>query len=381
MSHPVAPADPAGGLPRFAAVRASDIPAEVRASRAKFAVDVPAGTTRIDAAAFYKCTELTQIALPAALTEIEGSAFCGCTGLTQLALPDELTEIGEGAFAGCTGLTQLALPDEITWIRSEGVSEAFWGCTGLAGTVVHITAVCAPWYVFDANQRLAVTIPAGTTEIANSAFEGCTGLVDVSFEAAAGTLVAIRAGAFRRCTRLTSVVLPDAVRAVEQSAFDECIGLVAAVLPGALVELGEAVAAPYNPPSPFHKYQTLCETGAHPPALPTRGAFKGCTHLAALVAPAAVVALPAPNFEGCVELLRRGGPKLRTPETLVAALKLIFWRQDTHALLPARAQAAVRTLLLAVHRLVCTGRLVVIPAEMVHTVLEHLRPHHLGATD
>ena len=360
MADPAAPADPAAGLPRFAAVRAGDIPAEVRTSGAKFAVDVPAGTTRIRAAAFYKCTGLTQIALPAALTEIEGSAFCGCTGLTQLALPDELTEIGTGAFAGCTGL---------------------------AGTVVHMTAACAPWWVFDGNQRLAVTIPAGTTEVANSAFEGCTELVDVSFEAAAGTLVAIRAGAFRGCTGLTSVVLPDVVRTVEENAFDECTGLVAAVLPGALVELGEDAAAPNHPLNGLEKMWAFGQTGAPPPALPTPGAFKGCPHLAAVVLPAAGVALPAPNlnlnlnFEGCVELLRRGGPKLRTPETLVAALKLQFWHQDTHALLPARARAAVRTLLLAVHRQVRADRLVLPPAEMVHAVLEHLRPHHLGATD
>ena len=158
------------------------------------------------------------------------------------------------------------------------------------------------------------------------------------------------------------MVLPDAVRAVEQNAFDECTGLVAAVLPGALAELGEASAQPAW-------WGTV-----------TQGAFKGCTRLAAVVAPAAVVADYAPNFEGCGELLRRGGLKPRTAATLVAALKLRFWHQSTHALLPAPARAAVRALLLALQRAASDGRLVLLPRLMLQTVLGHLRPHQLGAT-
>ena len=240
----------------FLAVKAADIPAYVLESGAEFAVDVPAGTiqiadraffnpsfsqhrhgqglgnwltrialpdsvTEIADQAFWGCTGLTQIALPAGLTKIETSAFSRCRGLTGIVLPPGLTQIASWAFTECTGLTRIDLPASVTKIGDH----AFYWCTGLTevtlprvieiGTdafrgcagLTHVTAAF-PSAAFDANQRLAfthVTVPAGTTEIAESAFDGCTGLVDVSFEAAAGTLVAIHEGAFEGCTRLTNV--------------------------------------------------------------------------------------------------------------------------------------------------------------------------------
>ena len=161
-------------------------------------IALPAGLTKIETSAFSRCRGLTGIVLPPGLTQIASWAFNECTGLTRIDLPASVTKIGDHAFYWCTGLTEVTLPRVI-----EIGTDAFRGCAGLT----HVTAAF-PSAAFDANQRLAfthVTVPAGTTEIAESAFDGCTGLVDVSFEAAAGTLVAIHEGAFEGCTRLTNV--------------------------------------------------------------------------------------------------------------------------------------------------------------------------------
>ena len=86
----------------------------------------------------------------AQLKTIGSNAFYGCTGLTgSLTIPDSVTSIESQAFVNCTGLTgSLTIPDSVTFIGSS----AFYGCTGLSGSL---------------------TIPDSVTFIGNYAFQGC----------------------------------------------------------------------------------------------------------------------------------------------------------------------------------------------------------------
>ena len=61
-------------------------------------------------------------------------AFYGCTGLTGSISFPNLTSIGDrglyNAFHGCTGLTSVSFPS-LTSIGDNGLYNTFYGCTGL----------------------------------------------------------------------------------------------------------------------------------------------------------------------------------------------------------------------------------------------------------
>ena len=54
--------------------------------------------TGIGDEAFWRCANLTGVAIPEGVTSIGELAFFDCTSLKDIALPDGLTSIGEGAF-------------------------------------------------------------------------------------------------------------------------------------------------------------------------------------------------------------------------------------------------------------------------------------------
>jgi hypothetical protein len=69
--------------------------------------------TSIGWGAFYRCTDLTQVAIPDSVTSIGDMTFYCCSSLTHVVIPDSVTEIGVGAFEGCTSLTHVDIPDGV----------------------------------------------------------------------------------------------------------------------------------------------------------------------------------------------------------------------------------------------------------------------------
>ena len=65
-----------------------------------------------------------------------------------------------------------------------------------------------------------ITIPNSVTTLGNYAFYGCSGLTSVTI---LNTVTTIGSCAFRNCTGLTSVDIPNSVTSIGGSAFQECI--------------------------------------------------------------------------------------------------------------------------------------------------------------
>ncbi len=194
-------------------------------------VTIPSSVTSIGESAFRGCTGLTSVAIPSGVTIIGRAAFRGCTGLTSVTVPSSVTSIGESAFSGCSGLTNVTIPSSVTGIGGA----AFYGCTGL--TSVNVVAG-NPAYasdggvLLDAARTLLIRCPQGKTEsysipsnvtsIGESAFEGCSGLTNVTIPS---SVTGIGGAAFYGCTGLTSVIIPSSVTWIGQSAFSGCTGL------------------------------------------------------------------------------------------------------------------------------------------------------------
>ena len=66
--------------------------------------------TRIGRNAFYKCNELTFVAVPEGATTLCWFAFASCSSLQYLELPNSLTTIEEHAMFGCNSITEFYVP-------------------------------------------------------------------------------------------------------------------------------------------------------------------------------------------------------------------------------------------------------------------------------
>jgi len=74
------------------------------------------------------------------------------------------------------------------------------------------------------------------TRIGDGAFKNCTGLTSITLP---NTITSIGNNAFRGCTRITSITLPNSITSIENSAFRECTGLISITLPNNLTSIGK----------------------------------------------------------------------------------------------------------------------------------------------
>ena len=153
------------------------------------------------------------------LAEVGDYAF-DTTALTSATLPDSVTSIGKGAFSNDTALTSLHLGSGIATIGES----AFVGSNNLASltvdpaNTVYSVEDGALYGKGDAGRTLVlylptktdtdVTVPKGTTAIADAAFANNSSLRRVVLPEG---LTTIGYGAFDGDTNLTDLVIPDSV--------------------------------------------------------------------------------------------------------------------------------------------------------------------------
>ena len=93
-------------------------------------------------------------------------------------------------------------------------------------------------YAFrDCSGLTSVTIPNGVTSIGDYAFYNCSGLTSVTI---ANSVTSIGGFAFTSCTRLTSVTIPNSVTSIGSSAFNNCSGLTSVTIPESVTSIGNS---------------------------------------------------------------------------------------------------------------------------------------------
>jgi hypothetical protein len=238
--------------------------------------------------AFFECSGITSVTIATNSfgSSIGPEAFAFCTGLTNVFIASTVTNISVEAFEDCTNLTSIyfqgnAPPDvgNTFYGDSNAIVYYFPGTTGWnttfggAPTVEEATPASEFSFEMDVPGSVAVVryngrssvvvvpsyingypvtsiggdggvfplgvtsvaIPNIVTNIAYSAFGGCSSLTSVTIP---GSVISIGQMAFIECTSLTNIVIPDGVTSIGIEAFANCSSLTNVIISDSVTNIG-----------------------------------------------------------------------------------------------------------------------------------------------
>ncbi len=294
-----------------------NIPASVTYNSKNYSV------TSIGDHAFYDCSGLTSVTIPNSVTSIGGYAFEVCRGLTSVTIPNSVTSIGDYAFCWCEGLTAVNITDLDKW------AEIAFNITAnpliyahnlyLNGKLVTDAKLTTATKIGNDAFRgctslTSIEIPNSVTSIGGYAFENCSGLTSVTIP---NSVTSIGICAFRDCTSLTSVTIPNSVTSIGFGTFYGCSGLTSVIIPNSVTSIGghafaycfglTSITIPNSVESIEDSTFYLCE-GLKSIEIPNSvtsigsGAFQGCVGLTSVTIPISVISIGDYAFSRCSSL-------------------------------------------------------------------------------
>lgn len=166
--------------------------------------------------AFSNMFFLKSVQLPDTIKEIRGQAFKNCFMLKEVNIPQELEILGGGSFYNCKLIKEVEFPDTI----KEFGGEMFKGASNLKTVKLPNNIVEIRGDSFrDCISLERIEIPDTVKRIGGHAFHGDSSLSMV-YISPDSKLNEIGSSAFRACTRLREIVLPDNV-SINERAFKE----------------------------------------------------------------------------------------------------------------------------------------------------------------
>jgi hypothetical protein len=233
------------------------IPSEITFEKKKYKV------TSIGHEAFVGCGNIKSVVIPNTVTSIGTEAFAWSN--IHVVIPSTVMSIGGGAFYGVKSFRTFDFTYEGETLRYEVIAES-------------------EVWVASRGEEESYNI-SGELKIPS----------EVEFESKKYKVTRIGQWAFRDCSNLQSVVIPNSVMSIGHEAFVGC-GLQNIVLPSSVKSIG-ALAFLWN---------TNLQSIGIPNSVTTIevGAFHGCTNLQDIVIPNSVKTIGTQAFHGCTNLQR-----------------------------------------------------------------------------
>ena len=266
--------------------------------------NIPDSVTTIGYAAFAVCTSLTIVTIGDSVTTIGEDAFYWCKSLTSVTIGDSVTSIGKGAFESCDSLKKVYCYATIP--PSLG-SDAFFN--NASGRRIYVYEECVELYksawssykdsIYTNGQNCPDTTTIEyTTNDGNTITLSKLPIISNIYENGVGTLVfsgkEIPSSAFRECTNLTSVTIPDSVTTIGESAFLYCTSLTSVTIPDSVKTIGNYA---------FEDCESLTSvTIGDSVTTIGEGAFWGCSSLTSVTIPDSVTTIGWWAFKYCESL-------------------------------------------------------------------------------
>ncbi len=156
--------------------------------------------------------------------------FSNNTSIESVEIAEGVKQILPNCFAGCSNLSTVVFPSSIETIDNY----AFMNCVKLSH----------------------VDLPANLNSLGHNVFLSCTGLQ--SFSLMGGKLTSIPTGAFKGCSSLKEINLPEGVESVGKEAFNGCDAVTNITLPSTITSLGTTA---FNINNENVSIITMSETG------------------------------------------------------------------------------------------------------------------------
>ena len=226
--------------------------------------------------------------------------FSNSTKLTSVSLPSTLTDLGSTPFSSCNKLLSINVsPDNPTYSSVDGVlynkaKSTLISCPG--GKTAHFE------------------VPSGVTEIANSAFYGCSKLTSVHLPS---TIQRLGVNAFRACILMAEVNIPAGITELENGVFRGCSSLKEIEVPSSVTKLGDYAFYYCQSLTNIHFAGPVTSIGSYglsscvklttielPSTLESLGdrVFESDSKLVSVSFPSTLKSLGMANFRGCTAL-------------------------------------------------------------------------------
>ena len=218
-------------------------------------VVIEEGVMNIGESAFEDFSSLTSVTIPNSLEVIENYAFFGCSALSSVTIPDNIMVIGNSTFKYCSALTTITIPANVNYIKYQ----AFSGCTGLTEIICEATTppTCEDLVFEGVTNTIPVYVPAGSVD----AYKAADGWKEMNIKAEgepvwdwdltdgvltiSGTGPMMDYGSFTAVPwysvqeSITSVVIEDGITRIGNSAFKYCSNVASVAIPNSVISIGE----------------------------------------------------------------------------------------------------------------------------------------------
>ncbi len=236
----------------------------------------------INAEAFYRCTNLTEVVFPARMKSFDSKMFCYCDAMLKVGME-------EGAAAQYMIVNDMLVTKDRKLVYFPSAKP---DCIITAD----ITEIGA-YAFYKANKIKTVSIPSHVTAIWEGAFKSCKTLTKVTFNGGYGARsVTVGVSAFTECTALSAVEYKNSPKITDigENAFYKCTALTGFTIPDTVISVGDNAFADCS-------NLKAISIGA---AVETLGnyAFKNCKGLTSVTLPASLTSLGEYAFGGCIGL-------------------------------------------------------------------------------